>query len=69
MEIDQAIEEFERASTFSARVVSRKNLKAAIAAAVLAEREACAQIADRAVAHPMMPVAGIAMQIRERSNA
>lgn len=33
-----------------------------------AEREACAKIAERAVAHLTMPVAGIAMRIRGRSN-
>lgn len=32
------------------------------------EREACAQIAERAVERPMMPVLDIAMRIRERSN-
>ena len=46
----------------------RKIAAKLVADAVAEEREACAKIAERAVAHPMMPVAGIAMRISERSN-
>lgn len=57
------------ATSSSERSMARKGLREAILAMVAAEREACARVAERAVAHPMMPVAGIAMRIRERSNA